>query len=103
MGVAPPWLGHAHFSPVLLLRKEQWGQSVCQVWSVLLSQTRLESREHVALGDACCNTLTQRLVHASEDTHRLHKRVGQLTHTHTRNTHLRKWLFTHHLINISEP
>lgn len=56
-------------------RKEQWGQSVCQVWSVLLTQTRLESREHAALGDTCCNTLTQRLTHSTEDTHRLHKRV----------------------------
>lgn len=58
-------------------RKEQWGQSVCQVWSVLLTQTRLESREHAALGDTCCNTLTQRLVHSTEDTHRLHKRVSR--------------------------
>uniref|UniRef100_A0A667X724 Rho GTPase activating protein 4 n=1 Tax=Myripristis murdjan TaxID=586833 RepID=A0A667X724_9TELE len=56
-------------------RKEQWGQSVCQVWSVLLTQTRLESREHAALGDTCCNTLTQRLAHSTEDTHRLHKRA----------------------------
>lgn len=57
-------------------RKEQWGQSVCQVWSVLLTQTRLESREHAALGDTCCNTLTQQLTHSTEDTHRLHKRVS---------------------------
>uniref|UniRef100_A0A3B4XG05 FCH domain-containing protein n=1 Tax=Seriola lalandi dorsalis TaxID=1841481 RepID=A0A3B4XG05_SERLL len=57
-------------------KKEQWGQSVCQVWSVLLTQTRLESREHAALGDTCCNTLTQRLIHSTEDTHRLHKRVS---------------------------
>ncbi|XP_017266879.1 SLIT-ROBO Rho GTPase-activating protein 3 isoform X2 [Kryptolebias marmoratus] len=55
-------------------KKEQWGQSVCQVWSVLLTQTRLESREHAALGDTCCNTLTQSLVHCTEDTHRLHKK-----------------------------
>uniref|UniRef100_A0A674NUA5 Rho GTPase activating protein 4 n=1 Tax=Takifugu rubripes TaxID=31033 RepID=A0A674NUA5_TAKRU len=59
-------------------KKEQWGQSVCQVWSVLLTQTRLESREHAALGDTCCNTLTQRLVHVSEDTHRLHKRSKEV-------------------------
>ncbi|KAF7210371.1 SLIT-ROBO Rho GTPase-activating protein 3-like [Nothobranchius furzeri] len=55
-------------------KKEQWGQSVCQVWSVLLTQTRLESREHAALGDTCCNTLTQSLIHCTEDTHRLHKK-----------------------------
>ncbi|XP_075882758.1 SLIT-ROBO Rho GTPase-activating protein 3 isoform X2 [Nelusetta ayraudi] len=59
-------------------KKEQWGQSVCQVWSVLLTQTRLESREHAALGDTCCNTLTQRLTHSAEDTHRLHKRSKEV-------------------------
>uniref|UniRef100_A0A669FAE3 Rho GTPase activating protein 4 n=1 Tax=Oreochromis niloticus TaxID=8128 RepID=A0A669FAE3_ORENI len=59
-------------------KKEQWGQSVCQVWSVLLTQTRLESREHAALGDTCCNTLTQRLAHGTEDTHRLHKRSKEV-------------------------
>uniref|UniRef100_A0AAQ6A6Q3 Rho GTPase activating protein 4a n=1 Tax=Amphiprion ocellaris TaxID=80972 RepID=A0AAQ6A6Q3_AMPOC len=64
--------------PALFCRKEQWGQSVCQVWSVLLTQTRLESREHAALGDTCCNTLTQRLVHSTEDTHRLHKRSKEV-------------------------
>ncbi|XP_039657102.1 SLIT-ROBO Rho GTPase-activating protein 3 isoform X2 [Perca fluviatilis] len=59
-------------------KKEQWGQSVCQVWSVLLTQTRLESREHAALGDTCCNTLTQGLTHSTEDTHRLHKRSKEV-------------------------
>ncbi|XP_072222397.1 SLIT-ROBO Rho GTPase-activating protein 3-like isoform X2 [Leuresthes tenuis] len=59
-------------------KKEQWGQSVCQVWSVLLTQTRLESREHAALGDTCCNTLTLRLAHSTEDTHRLHKRSKEI-------------------------
>ncbi|XP_068996336.1 SLIT-ROBO Rho GTPase-activating protein 3 isoform X1 [Embiotoca jacksoni] len=59
-------------------KKEQWGQSVCQVWSVLLTQTRLESREHAALGDTCCNMLTQRLAHSTEDTHRLHKRSKEV-------------------------
>ncbi|KAM9829225.1 SLIT-ROBO Rho GTPase-activating protein 3-like isoform 2-T2 [Syngnathus typhle] len=59
-------------------KKEQWGQSVCQVWSVLLTQTRLESREHSTLGDTCCNALTQRLVHSTEDTHRLHKRSKEV-------------------------
>uniref|UniRef100_A0A3P8UF33 Rho GTPase activating protein 4 n=1 Tax=Cynoglossus semilaevis TaxID=244447 RepID=A0A3P8UF33_CYNSE len=50
----------------------------CNVWSVLLTQTRLESREHAALGDTCCNTLTQRLTHSMEDTHRLHKRSKEV-------------------------
>ncbi|XP_061636975.1 SLIT-ROBO Rho GTPase-activating protein 3-like isoform X1 [Phyllopteryx taeniolatus] len=59
-------------------KKEQWGQSVCQVWSVLLTQTRLESREHSTLGDTCCSALTQRLVHSTEDTHRLHKRSKEV-------------------------
>ncbi|XP_030277851.1 SLIT-ROBO Rho GTPase-activating protein 3-like isoform X2 [Sparus aurata] len=59
-------------------KKEQWGQSVCQVWSVLLTQTRLESREHAALGDTCCNTLTQRLTYSTEDTHRLHKKSKEV-------------------------
>ncbi|KAM8831132.1 SLIT-ROBO Rho GTPase-activating protein 3 isoform 1-T1 [Synchiropus picturatus] len=59
-------------------KKEQWGQSVCHVWSVLLTQTRLESREHAALGDTCCNTLTQRLIHSTEDAHRLHKRSKEV-------------------------
>ncbi|XP_072305601.1 SLIT-ROBO Rho GTPase-activating protein 3 isoform X2 [Eucyclogobius newberryi] len=59
-------------------KKEQWGQSVCQVWSVLLTQTRLMSREHASLGDTCCNTLTQRLTHSTEDTHRLHKRSKEV-------------------------
>ncbi|KAJ4934147.1 hypothetical protein JOQ06_006952 [Pogonophryne albipinna] len=61
-----------------LTEKEQWGQSVCQVWSVLLTQTRLESREHAVLGDTCCNTLTQTLAHSTEDTHRLHKRSKEV-------------------------
>uniref|UniRef100_A0A3Q3X6X6 Rho GTPase activating protein 4a n=1 Tax=Mola mola TaxID=94237 RepID=A0A3Q3X6X6_MOLML len=59
-------------------KKEQWGQSVCQVWSVLLTQTHLESREHAVLGETCCNTLTQRLTHSGEDTHRLHKRTKEV-------------------------
>uniref|UniRef100_A0A3B3V4M1 Rho GTPase activating protein 4 n=1 Tax=Poecilia latipinna TaxID=48699 RepID=A0A3B3V4M1_9TELE len=58
--------------------KEQWGQSVCQVWSVLLTQTRLESREHAALGDTCFNTLTLSLTHSAEDAHRLHKKSKEV-------------------------
>ncbi|CAL8324336.1 unnamed protein product [Merluccius merluccius] len=59
-------------------KKEQWDQSVCQVWSVLLTQNRLESREHATLADTCCNMLTQRLAHSTEDTHRLHKRSKEI-------------------------
>ncbi|XP_005806279.2 SLIT-ROBO Rho GTPase-activating protein 3-like isoform X1 [Xiphophorus maculatus] len=59
-------------------KKEQWGQSVCQVWSVLLTQTRLESREHAALGDTCFNTLTLNLTHSAEDAHRLHKKSKEV-------------------------
>ncbi|XP_014888787.1 SLIT-ROBO Rho GTPase-activating protein 3 isoform X1 [Poecilia latipinna] len=59
-------------------KKEQWGQSVCQVWSVLLTQTRLESREHAALGDTCFNTLTLSLTHSAEDAHRLHKKSKEV-------------------------
>lgn len=62
-------------------RKEQSDQcSVAQCWSVLLTQTRQESRDHSALSETCCNTLTQRLSHCIEDTHRLAKKskeVGQ--------------------------
>lgn len=61
---------------------------MCQVWSVLLTQTRLESREHAALGDTCCNTLTQRLTHSAEDTHRLHKRVRAARGRDTETTFL---------------
>ncbi|CAL8260051.1 unnamed protein product [Gadus morhua 'NCC'] len=60
------------------VRKEQWDHSVCQVWSVLLTQNRLESREHATLADTCCNTLTQRLAHSTEDTGRLHKRSKEV-------------------------
>uniref|UniRef100_A0A8C5FLU6 SLIT-ROBO Rho GTPase activating protein 3 n=1 Tax=Gadus morhua TaxID=8049 RepID=A0A8C5FLU6_GADMO len=59
-------------------KKEQWDHSVCQVWSVLLTQNRLESREHATLADTCCNTLTQRLAHSTEDTGRLHKRSKEV-------------------------
>ncbi|XP_045550975.1 SLIT-ROBO Rho GTPase-activating protein 3 isoform X3 [Salmo salar] len=59
-------------------RKELSGQSVSQCWSVLLTQTRAESREHAALSDSCTHTLTQRLTHCSEDTHRLAKRSKEV-------------------------
>ncbi|CAB1350627.1 unnamed protein product [Coregonus sp. 'balchen'] len=59
-------------------RKEQSCQSVSQCWSVLLTQTRAESREHAALSDSCSHTLTQRLTHCSEDTHRLAKRSKEV-------------------------
>lgn len=59
-------------------RKGEWGQSVVHVFSVLLTQTRQESREHAALGETCCNTLTQRLTHTAEDTSRLAKRSREV-------------------------
>uniref|UniRef100_A0A3B5KIY2 Rho GTPase activating protein 4a n=1 Tax=Xiphophorus couchianus TaxID=32473 RepID=A0A3B5KIY2_9TELE len=49
-----------------------------RVWSVLLTQTRLESREHAALGDTCFNTLTLSLTHSAEDAHRLHKKSKEV-------------------------
>uniref|UniRef100_A0A8C6TTP4 Rho GTPase activating protein 4 n=1 Tax=Neogobius melanostomus TaxID=47308 RepID=A0A8C6TTP4_9GOBI len=39
---------------------------------------KTKNREHGALGDSCCNTLTQRLCHSTEDTHRLHKRSKEV-------------------------
>ncbi|XP_058618867.1 SLIT-ROBO Rho GTPase-activating protein 3 isoform X2 [Onychostoma macrolepis] len=59
-------------------RKEQLDLSVAQCWSVLLTQTRQESRDHSSLSELCCNTLTQRLSHCTEDTHRLAKRSKEV-------------------------
>uniref|UniRef100_A0AAY4B820 Uncharacterized protein n=1 Tax=Denticeps clupeoides TaxID=299321 RepID=A0AAY4B820_9TELE len=59
-------------------RKEQSDQSVSQSWSVLLTQTRQESRDHSSLSEICCNTLTQRLSHCIEDTHRLAKKSKEV-------------------------
>ncbi|XP_063064169.1 SLIT-ROBO Rho GTPase-activating protein 3 isoform X2 [Engraulis encrasicolus] len=60
-------------------RKEHSDQcSVVQCWSVLLTQTRQESRDHSALSETCCNTLTQRLSHCIEDTHRLAKKSKEV-------------------------
>lgn len=60
---------------ITFFRKEQLDLSVAQCWSVLLTQTRQESRDHSSLSELCSNTLTQRLSHCIEDTHRLAKRV----------------------------
>uniref|UniRef100_A0A672N9L9 Rho GTPase activating protein 4 n=1 Tax=Sinocyclocheilus grahami TaxID=75366 RepID=A0A672N9L9_SINGR len=57
---------------------EQLDLSVAQCWSVLLTQTRQESRDHSSLSELCCNTLTQRLSHCIEDTHRLAKRSKEV-------------------------
>ncbi|KAI7794008.1 SLIT-ROBO Rho GTPase-activating protein 3 isoform X1 [Triplophysa rosa] len=59
-------------------RKEQLDLSVAQCWSVLLTQTRQESRDHSSLSELCSNTLTQRLSHCIEDTHRLAKRSKEV-------------------------
>uniref|UniRef100_A0A671K9Y3 SLIT-ROBO Rho GTPase-activating protein 3-like n=1 Tax=Sinocyclocheilus anshuiensis TaxID=1608454 RepID=A0A671K9Y3_9TELE len=58
--------------------KEQLDLSVAQCWSVLLTQTRQESRDHSSLSELCCNTLTQRLSHCIEDTYRLAKRSKEV-------------------------
>ncbi|XP_030624280.1 SLIT-ROBO Rho GTPase-activating protein 3 [Chanos chanos] len=59
-------------------RKEQLDQSVAHCWSVLLTQTRQESRDHSCLSEICSNTLTQRLTHCIEDTQRLAKRSKEV-------------------------
>lgn len=59
----------------LSLRKEHTDQSVSQCWSVLLTQTKQESRDHSSLSEICSTTFTQRLTHCIEDTHRLAKKV----------------------------
>ncbi|XP_065142133.1 SLIT-ROBO Rho GTPase-activating protein 3 isoform X3 [Paramisgurnus dabryanus] len=59
-------------------RKEQLDMSVAQCWSVLLTQTRQESRDHSSLSELCSNTLTQRLSHCIEDTQRLAKRSKEV-------------------------
>uniref|UniRef100_A0A8C9T4L0 Rho GTPase activating protein 4 n=1 Tax=Scleropages formosus TaxID=113540 RepID=A0A8C9T4L0_SCLFO len=63
-------------------RKEQSEQSVAQCWSVLLTQTRQESKDHSIISEYCSNTLTQRLSHCMEDTCRLAKRVDALKTYH---------------------
>uniref|UniRef100_A0AAY4B4Q5 Uncharacterized protein n=1 Tax=Denticeps clupeoides TaxID=299321 RepID=A0AAY4B4Q5_9TELE len=45
---------------------------------MLLTQTRQESRDHSSLSEICCNTLTQRLSHCIEDTHRLAKKSKEV-------------------------
>ncbi|XP_035243516.1 SLIT-ROBO Rho GTPase-activating protein 3 isoform X2 [Anguilla anguilla] len=59
-------------------RKEQSELSVAQCWSVLLAQTRQDSRDHGAMSEYCSNNLTQRLSHCTEDTYRLAKRSKEV-------------------------
>ncbi|XP_072512570.1 SLIT-ROBO Rho GTPase-activating protein 3 isoform X4 [Salminus brasiliensis] len=59
-------------------KKEQSDQSVAQCWSVLLTQTKQESRDHSSLSELCSATLTQRLSHCIEDTHRLAKKSKEV-------------------------
>uniref|UniRef100_A0AAR2KU21 Rho GTPase activating protein 4a n=1 Tax=Pygocentrus nattereri TaxID=42514 RepID=A0AAR2KU21_PYGNA len=59
-------------------KKEQSDQSVAQCWSVLLAQTKQESRDHSSLSEMCSTTLTQRLSHCIEDTHRLAKKSKEV-------------------------
>uniref|UniRef100_A0A4W4GLE3 Rho GTPase activating protein 4a n=1 Tax=Electrophorus electricus TaxID=8005 RepID=A0A4W4GLE3_ELEEL len=56
-------------------KKEQTDLSVSQCWTELLNQTRQDSRDHSSLSEICSGTLTQRLSHCMEDTHRLAKKV----------------------------
>lgn len=59
-------------------KKEQSDQSVAQSWTVLLTQTKQESRDHSSLSELCSTTLTQRLSHCIEDTHRLAKKSKEV-------------------------
>lgn len=59
-------------------KKEQSDQSVAQSWTVLLTQTKQESRDHSSLSELCSATLTQRLSHCIEDTHRLAKKSKEV-------------------------
>ncbi|TSM04887.1 SLIT-ROBO Rho GTPase-activating protein 3 [Bagarius yarrelli] len=59
-------------------KKEQTDQSVSQCWSVLLTQTKQESRDHSLLSEICSTTFTQRLSHCIEDTHRLAKKSKEV-------------------------
>lgn len=47
-------------------------------WAVLLQQTRQQSRESAALGEALAGPLAQRLSHIAEDVGRLVKKVRPL-------------------------
>lgn len=69
------WYVYVISQPTSFFRKEQLDMSVAQCWSVLLTQTRQESRDHSSLSELCSNTLTQRLSHCIDDTQRLAKRV----------------------------
>ncbi|KAL4655487.1 SLIT-ROBO Rho GTPase-activating protein 3-like isoform X1 [Arapaima gigas] len=66
------------FTAKIKSRKEQSEQSVAQCWSVLLTQTRQESKDHSSISEYCNNTLTQRLSHCMEDTNRLAKRSKEI-------------------------
>ncbi|XP_034446729.1 rho GTPase-activating protein 4-like [Hippoglossus hippoglossus] len=55
-------------------RKDPSSHSVAKVWLALLSQTRLESRDHNGLSESCSNLLIQPLTHCLEYTQRLAKK-----------------------------
>ncbi|XP_053338228.1 SLIT-ROBO Rho GTPase-activating protein 3 isoform X1 [Clarias gariepinus] len=59
-------------------KKELTDQSVSQCWSVLLTQTKQESRDHSSLSEICTTTFTQRLSHCIEDTQRLAKKSKEV-------------------------
>ncbi|KAK1801725.1 hypothetical protein P4O66_022359, partial [Electrophorus voltai] len=64
--------------PARPFRKEQTDLSVSQCWMELLNQTRQDSRDHSSLSEICSGTLTQRLSHCMEDTHRLAKKSKEV-------------------------
>ncbi|XP_040914385.1 rho GTPase-activating protein 4-like isoform X2 [Toxotes jaculatrix] len=59
-------------------RKDPSNHSVAQVWLVLLSQTRQESRNHNGLSESCSNFLIQPLMHCLEYTQRLAKKSKEI-------------------------
>lgn len=58
-----------------VVRKEPSSNTVAQVWTALLSQTRQESRDHSSLSESCSNVLIQLLTQCLECTQRLAKKV----------------------------
>uniref|UniRef100_A0A4W3GWP5 F-BAR domain-containing protein n=1 Tax=Callorhinchus milii TaxID=7868 RepID=A0A4W3GWP5_CALMI len=57
------------------IRSESNLLSPVNCWYLILSQTRKESKDHVALSEVYTNNITLRLAHISEDVSRLSKRV----------------------------
>ncbi|XP_042202314.1 SLIT-ROBO Rho GTPase-activating protein 3-like, partial [Callorhinchus milii] len=60
------------------IRKDQNLLSPVNCWYLILSQTRKESKDHVALSEVYTNNITLRLAHISEDVSRLSKRSKEI-------------------------